>query len=64
MARRGTDNVTLRLDPNLWQRFGELTDDRSAVLRDFVRWYVREAGVKMPRRPDIDRKVDTDQAGD
>lgn len=42
--------MTLRLDPELWRRFGELTDDRSAVLRDFVKWYVRDLGT-MPKRP-------------
>jgi len=51
MARRGTDNVTLRLDPDLWKRFGDLAEDRSAVMREFVRWYVRDRDAKMPRRP-------------
>jgi len=64
MPRRGTDNVTLRLDPELWRRFGELAADRSAVLREFVRWYVREPGAKALRRPDIDRSSDTDQGRD
>ena len=52
MARRGQDNVTVRMAHDLWERFGELAEpDRSAVLRDFVRWYAGEAGAKMPKRP-------------
>jgi hypothetical protein len=52
MARRGTDNVTLRIGEPLWRDFGVIASpDRSAVLRDFIRWYVREPGVKMPQRP-------------
>lgn len=43
-----------RLDPDLWQRFGELArPNRSAVLVEFVRWYVRDRGAKLPARPDL-----------
>ena len=39
-----------RCDDDLWIRFGELaTPDRSAVLRDFTRWFCREVRVTMPR---------------
>lgn len=42
----------LRCDDALWDRFGELAEpDRSAVLRQFMRWYCREDGVTLPRRP-------------
>ena len=42
----------LRCDDALWDRFGELAEpDRSAVLRQFMRWYVREPGVTQPKRP-------------
>ncbi|HEX6970267.1 MAG TPA: hypothetical protein VF174_15840 [Micromonosporaceae bacterium] len=51
MARRGRPNITLRLDEELWQRLGALTEDRSALLREFIRWYVREPGAKLPQRP-------------
>ncbi|HEY9473132.1 MAG TPA: hypothetical protein VIS06_04685 [Mycobacteriales bacterium] len=44
-----------RLDRDLWDRFGEVTGnsgtDRTAVIRDFIRWYVGEPGVKRPTRP-------------
>lgn len=53
MARRGTNNVTLRLEEELWADFGDAAGDRerSTVLRDFIRWYTRQPGAKMPRRP-------------
>jgi hypothetical protein len=35
----------LRCDDVLWDRFGEVAEpDRSAVLRQFMRWYCREEG--------------------
>ena len=76
MTRRGFPNATLRLDPELWRTFGAAATDRSAVLREFIRWYVREPGAKMPRRPGpsrpvprgpwepIDRTDEGDQGGD
>lgn len=42
----------LRVDDELWEEFGQVADpDRSAVIRNFMRWFVREPGVTMPRRP-------------
>jgi hypothetical protein len=62
MPREGSPNRAFRMDDlSIWERFGDLAEpDRSAVLRDFVRWYVREPGAKMPRRPDITQKDDSD----
>jgi hypothetical protein len=53
MARRGTNNVTLRLEEELWAEFGDVAGERerSGVLREFIRWYTRQPGAKMPRRP-------------
>jgi hypothetical protein len=51
MARRGTQNVTLRLDRELWDRLGIVVPDRSALLRAVVRWYIREPDAVLPRRP-------------
>ncbi len=34
-----------------WEAFGKLTDNRAAVLRDFIDWYLRIPGAKMPKRP-------------
>lgn len=48
----GTKLQNFRVEPDLWARFGETADpDRSALLREFIRWYIREPGAKMPRRP-------------
>jgi hypothetical protein len=50
---RGTARQTVRIDPELWDRFGVAARsagvDRSSVLREFIRWYVHEAG--LPERP-------------
>ena len=55
MARRGEDNITVRMAHDLWERFGDVVDNRSTVLREFVRWYVREPGARMPRREPMHR---------
>lgn len=48
-----TPLVKVRIDPDLWRQFGDVAEpDRSAVIRNFIRWYVREEGSRMPRRPD------------
>ena len=51
---------TVRVDDDLWLPFGDAVEgqgepDRSAVLRQFIAWYLREPGAKMPKRPDQDR---------
>ncbi|WP_435589826.1 hypothetical protein [Micromonospora aurantiaca (nom. illeg.)] len=55
MPSRGTPRWAIRVPENLWTAFGEATEaagtDRSAVLREFIRWYVREHGAKTPQRP-------------
>jgi hypothetical protein len=52
---RGTARQTIRVDEALWERFGvdatTVGRDRSALVRDFVRWFVREPGAKLPKRP-------------
>jgi hypothetical protein len=41
------------IDPELWEAFGDVAKpDRSAILKEFIRWYIRERGAKLPRRPD------------
>jgi hypothetical protein len=61
MTRRGQNNITVRIDPDLWERFGTATPDRSAAIRDFVRWFAREPGARMPKRPDRTTDGDQDQ---
>jgi hypothetical protein len=50
---RGTARQTVRIDHELWDRFGVAARsagvDRSSVLREFIRWYVHEVG--LPQRP-------------
>lgn len=49
---RGTARQTIRVDEPLWERFGGIAEpDRSTVLREFIRWYLREPGAKAPKRP-------------
>jgi len=56
---KGTPVRPLRLDAELWDRFGAMaTLDRSTVLREHTRCYVRQPGAKMPRRPDQDFVAD------
>lgn len=48
-----------RIDADEWQAFGEAVPqdtDRSAVLRDFVAWYLRRPGARMPKRPDTSER--------
>jgi hypothetical protein len=47
----GTQRTAIRIEPDLWERFAEVAKpNRSAVLRDFIRWYVGDKGATMPRR--------------
>jgi hypothetical protein len=51
---RGTARQSIRLEESLWEKFGQMVgkdSDRSAVLRDFIRWYIGEAGAEPPKRP-------------
>lgn len=47
--------MTLRVSEDVWERFGEAArsagKDRAALMREFVAWYLREPGAKLPRRP-------------
>lgn len=51
--RRHTPTVPVRVDPDLWDHFGAVVGprNRSDVLRQFMRWTVREQGAKLPARP-------------
>lgn len=52
---RGTPTKPVRVDADLWERFGAAAEgqgtDRSALIRDFMRWYIGDPKAKMPRRP-------------
>lgn len=55
---KGTARQTIRMDEALWERLGAVAEradtDRSTVLREFARWYVRDRGAKLPSRPNTD----------
>ena len=50
---RGTARQTIRVDEDLWTRFGQASEaqqtDRSTLLREFMARYVRRHA---PKRPD------------
>ena len=43
----------IRIEEELWKPFGELAGvrDRAEVIRQFVAWYIRKPGAKLPQRP-------------
>lgn len=54
---RGTPTRPIRVEAGLWERFGRAAAragvDRSSLIREFIAWYVRDPGAKMPKRPDV-----------
>lgn len=50
-----TPTRPIRIPDAEWADFGEATKlqgaDRSAAVRDFIGWYLRRPGVKLPTRP-------------
>jgi hypothetical protein len=66
-ASRGRPRLTARIDPEAWVDFGEAAAsaepaaDRSELLRQFIDWYRRKPGARLPQRPQ--RKTDAEPAG-
>ncbi|WP_154697021.1 hypothetical protein [Lentzea guizhouensis] len=58
----------IRVETDEWDAFGAACKlagaDRSAVIRDFARWYTRQPGSTMPKRPDPDLLIAAKQARD
>jgi len=58
MPSEGTKRQSFRLDQAIWDAFAASTaravppTDRTEVLKQFIRWYNRERGVKRPERPE------------
>ncbi|MEV1331519.1 CopG family transcriptional regulator [Micromonospora costi] len=54
---RGTPTRPIRVDPDTWERFGKAAGsqgaDRSSLIREFIAWYLRVPGAKMPQRPPV-----------
>jgi hypothetical protein len=50
-----TPHRVVRIDDELWTKAGAAVNaagtDRSALVREFLRWYVRESGAALPKRP-------------
>lgn len=55
---RGKPRLTIRIDPEAWADFGVAAErseplvDRSELVRQFIDWYRRAPGARMPKRPD------------
>lgn len=51
-----TKHRSVRLEDDLWRDLEPAARaagfDRSGVIRQFVRWYLRIPGAKLPQRPD------------
>lgn len=49
-----TPTTPIRIDRDVWTEFGEAAGpkNRSAVLREFIDWYLRRPGAKLPKRPE------------
>jgi hypothetical protein len=48
-----TPGRLIRIPGRYWEALGRLIGDRqrSALVVDFIRWYLHEPGAKLPRRP-------------
>lgn len=50
-----TKHRSIRLEDDLWTRLDvaakSVGNDRAGVIRQFVRWYLRVPGAKLPQRP-------------
>ena len=48
-------HTSFRIEADLWKRFGALVGEknRAALLRDFIRWWLRIPGAKLPPRPPL-----------
>lgn len=55
-----TKHRSIRLEDGLWQELEPAARsagfDRSGLIRQFVRWYLRVPGAKLPQRPDARRE--------
>lgn len=53
-----TPHRSIRLEDELWKPLEPAAKangvDRSTVIRQFVRWYLRVPGAKLPQRPTVE----------
>ncbi len=50
-----TPRQTIRIDVDLWDAFGRAVGvrERGRAIREFIAWYLRRPGAKLPQRPPI-----------
>ena len=57
-AWKKTPHRSVRMEDDLWKRLGPAAQangyDRSGLIRQFVRWYLRVPGARLPQRPEAD----------
>lgn len=50
-----TKSKSIRLEDDLWDELApaakQVGNDRAGVIRQFVRWYLRRPGARLPQRP-------------
>ena len=55
MPGRGTPLACIRVPEQTWKQFAEVArangTDRSALIRNFIDWYLRHPDAKAPKRP-------------
>ncbi|WP_062434932.1 hypothetical protein [Herbidospora daliensis] len=55
MPSKGTPRQAFRVEPSLWEQFGQIAamsgSDRAALLRAFIRWFLDMPGAELPTRP-------------
>lgn len=50
-SRHKHPHRSIRIPDDAWDVLGELTNNRSGLILDFVRWYVRTPDATLPQRP-------------
>lgn len=52
----GTQHRSVRVSEEDWKGFDEAAKrsgaDRGTLIKQFIRWYLRRPGAKLPKRPD------------
>jgi len=55
-----TPNRAVRVDGQVWEDAGQASaamgTDRTKLINQFLRWYLRRPGAKLPERPPEDRR--------
>lgn len=46
-----TTNRVIRVPDKDWTELGEVAESRAEVIREFIAWYLRRPGAKLPERP-------------